>query len=140
MSCAARFIGSPVVVLRSVPYKMISSLRMNASPDLIANNEEEIHNCDVIEISLDDLATMRGHVNPTSKCALLKACIVLLIDDVIAALSQGGGIEVACCSALPAGSGMGGSSVLASVVIQALAALLERECTADDLVYLVLRY
>jgi galactokinase/mevalonate kinase-like predicted kinase len=81
---------------------------------------------------------MRGHVNPTSKCALLRACVVLLIDDVIAALSQGGGIEIACCSALPAGSGMGGSSVLASVVIQALASLLERDCSSEDLVYLVI--
>lgn len=58
MRCAARFIGSPVVVLRSVPYKMIASLRLNSSPDLIANHEEEIHDCDVVEITLDELSTM----------------------------------------------------------------------------------
>ena len=50
----------------------------------------------------------------------------------------GGGIEVVCVSALPAGSGMGGSSILAATVLKSVATLLGLPCSNTALIYQVL--
>ena len=49
----------------------------------------------------------------------------------------GGGLEVACISDLPAGSGMGGSSIVAAVVVQSLVDLLSINVNKDNLIDLV---
>jgi fucokinase len=48
-----------------------------------------------------------------------------------------GGIEICCISDLPSGSGMGGSSVLAAVIIRSISDLLDLGVTNESLVYLV---
>jgi fucokinase len=69
-------------------------------------------------------------------CALLKASLVVLgfstltkengsFEEVIEAI--GGGFEVSSFSGLPAGSGMGGSSILAAVALSAISKLWNRE-------------
>lgn len=47
------------------------------------------------------------------------------------------GIEICCISDLPSGSGMGGSSVIAAVIIRSISDLLELRVTEENLVYLV---
>jgi hypothetical protein len=97
--------------------------------------------------------------DPTAPCALLKAVLLVLgvvdvdVDAAAAPTAPGGeaalatqlaaacggpgrGIEVACCSALPAGSGMGGSSIVAAAALAAVAALLGRRLSREALVYL----
>lgn len=49
----------------------------------------------------------------------------------------GGGIEIACVSRLPAGSGMGGSSILAAAVLKSLGDALHMKVSAESLMYLV---
>ena len=49
----------------------------------------------------------------------------------------GGGLEVACVSRLPAGSGMGGSSVLAAAVLRSVGEALGLPTADNDLLYLV---
>lgn len=50
----------------------------------------------------------------------------------------GGGLELRCVSDLPAGSGMGGSSVLAATILKSLSQLLGMESsTPRELIYLV---
>ncbi len=48
-----------------------------------------------------------------------------------------GGLEIHCVSDLPAGSGMGGSSVLAATILKSLSQLLGMESTPRELIYLV---
>ncbi len=95
----------------------------------------------------------------TRPCALLKACVIALgvvqlprkqsigEDDELSTLpvqlaerlgGPGTGLEVACCSALPAGSGMGGSSILAATCLRALQALLGAPHDPAALVHSVL--
>ena len=47
------------------------------------------------------------------------------------------GIEICCISDVPSGSGMGGSSVLAAVIIRSLSDLLKLHVSNENLVYLV---
>lgn len=49
----------------------------------------------------------------------------------------GFGLEISICSLLPAGSGMGGSSILAAAVLQALSSALSSQLSLEALVYLV---
>lgn len=49
----------------------------------------------------------------------------------------GGGIHISCVSDLPAGSGMGGSSILAAAALHSLSALLGLSTSLDALVSLV---
>jgi len=50
---------------------------------------------------------------------------------------MGCGLVIETCSLLPAGSGMGGSSILAATVLQSLASTLAFPLSNDTLVYLV---
>jgi galactokinase/mevalonate kinase-like predicted kinase len=45
--------------------------------------------------------------------------------------SHEAGVEICSFSALPAGSGMGGSSILAAVIIQAVLELMNRCCSLE---------
>lgn len=49
----------------------------------------------------------------------------------------GRGLSVACFSNLPAGSGMGGSSILAATILQCVATLIGTKLSNDSLVHLV---
>ena len=99
------------------------------------------------------------NISPTTKCGLLKAVLVVLnvvkpmslnhhqhtsttmlsLSDLTERLlsAYGGGIDIACTSSLPAGSGMGGSSILAAAVLKSVSGLLGLSCEESDLVYLV---
>lgn len=74
-----------------------------------------------------------------SICALLKASLVVLglvnpnSDDPILT----GGLEIVCLSNLPTGSGMGGSSILAATVLQAIATALHSQLSNELVIYLV---
>lgn len=71
-------------------------------------------------------------------CALLKAAAVAL--GINTEVLSCGGMEVACLSNLPAGSGMGGSSILASAVVQAMnKCMWGRPLEANELIYRVLQ-
>lgn len=83
-----------------------------------------------------------------SPCALLKACLLALgflpsHRDGSVTLSEwlreklGCGIQISCFSDLPAGSGMGGSSILAAAILQSVATLLGKPLSNNSLVYLV---
>jgi galactokinase/mevalonate kinase-like predicted kinase len=50
---------------------------------------------------------------------------------------DGRGIEIACCSDLPAGSGMGGSSVVAAAALRAVAHLFGISVSQEELTHLV---
>lgn len=47
------------------------------------------------------------------------------------------GLEIACISDLPAGSGMGGSSILAAAVLQSISSAVGKVLTHDHLINLV---
>jgi galactokinase/mevalonate kinase-like predicted kinase len=47
------------------------------------------------------------------------------------------GFAVACFSDLPAGSGMGGSSILAATILKSVGSLVNIELTHEALIYLV---
>mmetsp|Transcript_9953 Transcript_9953/g.15009 ORF Transcript_9953/g.15009 Transcript_9953/m.15009 type:complete len:1065 (-) Transcript_9953:76-3270(-) len=96
----------------------------------------------------------RSETSVIPSCVLIKACIVVAkVVDVRLLKSEsntvsfehflrdsyGGGIEIATCSLIPSGSGVGGSSILAGVVLQSLIRLLNPSCeiTPDILVAMV---
>ena len=63
-----------------------------------------------------------------------------LSEHLAARLGVGKGLEIACLSDLPAGSGMGGSSILAAAVLQAVALVWGIGRLSDEaVVYLVLQ-
>lgn len=124
--CAARFIKSNCLILRS----------LTAIADMVDNGEEEI-------LDLEDCSVTVLEAGPHSKCALLKACVILLdlkkmVREHTKTLGpKFNGLEIASCSLLPAGSGMGGSSILAAVIIQSIYARLGKMIQLDYLSYLV---
>lgn len=164
ISCASRLIHEPVIRLRSLRIKSNSSNSsgsedssgdVNALNDVVSKRVAYEGDC-VDCTSVDSFADVS---NPHAAAALLKAVMIVLgvislpssdfnenskklkrseLSDQL--LSRfGGGIEIACVSALPAGSGMGGSSILAAAVLKSLATLLGLPCSNDTLIYQVLR-
>ncbi|HSD29530.1 MAG TPA: L-fucokinase [Vicinamibacteria bacterium] len=86
--------------------------------------------------------------DPVSAFALPKAALVLMgLDDATARTtalpdvldSQGGGLEITLLSAVPKGSGLGTSSVLAGVILAALARFFGRPLVSDELIRQVLQ-
>ena len=112
--CVARFTRQPVIVLRTY----------GRTSNGVALNEEIIcrENSD-----LDNLTKCDG---PNQPCVLIKAALITLgflnicTDegyDMVKVLSHiGSGFEISSFSGLPAGSGMGGSSILAAAVVSAI--------------------
>lgn len=118
VKCVTRLISRPAIVLHS--YKW--------SKDDNTGEEEHLEDCEVVCESLDCFR----NINNEEPCSLLKAVLLVLrVVDPQSAVSESlshrllrlfgsVGIEVACVSRLPAGSGMGGSSILAAAVLRSL--------------------
>jgi galactokinase/mevalonate kinase-like predicted kinase len=70
--------------------------------------------------------------------AFLMICFyrALSLEDFLGS-ALGGGIMVASYSNLPAGSGMGGSSILAATILKSIGSLLKLDLSNDRLIYLV---
>ena len=103
----------------------------------------------LVALGVVDIATHRYNFFHFD-CYLLFAVFILKIHplcqlsrDSGVSLSEylhnnlGGGISVTCVSDLPAGSGMGGSSILAAAALHSLSALLGLSTSRDALVSLV---
>jgi hypothetical protein len=143
---ACRVISEPVVRLKSMTVKteaftdnFLAKYRDNSS----RSSSGVLHGCGVgsgvfsIEemqcCSLDQVLDKINQAHLSPACVLLRAC--LLVSGVLALATAsecsaslgdslqslyGGGIELTSCSLIPSGSGMGGSSILAAVVLKAL--------------------
>lgn len=104
------------------------------------------YNFDEWILNIDSNGDSNLFLDPRSTCALLRACVSLLqVKNILRAQSfvrpgRYEGIEVACISKLPAGSGMGGSSILAACVIKAIASVLNITVSSEDLIYMVRSY
>eukprot|EP01038_Epipyxis_sp_PR26KG_P004331 gene4331-6132_t len=126
--CTARFISDPKIVLHSLRINAESNLKTEYLDDqLVIETVEECN--DVSDV--------------TAKACLLKA--VLIVLNIVSnnqaetnlkeslRMKYGGGIEIACVSDLPAGSGMGGSSILAAAVLRCVGQLLNmKNCITND--------
>ncbi|KAH9251833.1 hypothetical protein BASA81_010276 [Batrachochytrium salamandrivorans] len=67
---------------------------------------------------LTNALSFADHADPTSPCALLK-CVLLALFPLSSLFTLGFGLEVCVWSDLPAGSGLGGSSILAACALLA---------------------
>ena len=147
IQAAARFISEPVIIIHSLklpPSSDIHQIRGMADSDAVIEYEGDT----LTYTSFDDFTNLTDTSSPG---ALIKAALVALGVVDIAAASTGGdlasmllsnykhGIEVCCISALPAGSGLGGSSIIAAALLQCLSELLQLPYTRESLIYLVLR-
>lgn len=136
VTCASCFIEKPVIVLRP--------LRLDSCNNIV----DEPVTC----ATFHDFKDYRDVVN--SSCALLKSVLLVLnvvplsavLDSSGASLSEyllsryNGGVEVACISTLPAGSGCGGSSIVAAAILKSVGNLIQlSEATTanENLIYLV---
>ena len=100
------------------------------------------------EVLLDVRTPISLPLRPSDRCSLILACLVALgwphrhASDkeerkACPLLPPGCGIEVISCSSLPAGSGMGGSSVIAAAVLSAMGKCLSLDVRHDRLIDLV---
>lgn len=136
VTCVARFIEEPVVKLHP--------LRTDSCQNIVG----ELTLCR----SFVDFKDYCNVVN--SSCALLMSVLLVLnVVPLSAVLANDGGhlneylvsrygkgIEVACISTLPAGSGCGGSSIVAAVILKSVGSLIqlsEAMTTNENLIYLV---
>lgn len=122
LTCSVKFIDESIIVLRSE----------NIESPSIEN---------IVIIDLCDDCVVQLEAGPHSNCALLKACVILLdlkcwiksyTEDM-----QEKGLQITTNSLLPTGSGMGGSSVLAAVIIQAIVTRMGKTLSLENLHYLV---
>lgn len=154
LSSACRFIERPVIILRS--YRILNKQEPDRKRLKVFDGSSSSTNqttavpmfdfeCDTVELShRNDLADVEDSLKP---CALLKAVFIVLglfnkdVEHFEGILIQRycGGIEVGCVSALPAGSGMGGSSILAATVLASVSQLLSLPTSKEQLVYQVLQ-
>jgi hypothetical protein len=141
--CEVRFTNELFISLKAVK----ENLKINASTP-------RFEVCD--ECKITSLIGFKDASNPSAHCSLIKAALITLgITDLIDKHSRtlgitdtenfdlvlkelfGAGIEIVGISSLPAGSGMGGSSILAAAVLAAVGALFGLDMTPESLVYLV---
>ena len=177
ISCAARIIDSPVIILRSLRINRTGS---NMVPSSTTQNDHGgnieikrvyVGDDDSESVVCSSWESFSDVSNPAASCALLKAVLIVLrvvrlpqpgMDNRIEAVKHetfterlyricGGGtkatatsdsllaagLEIACCSDLPTGSGMGGSSILASAALTAVSHVLGMRLSRESLVYLV---
>ena len=147
IQCAARFISEPVIIIHSLKRPSsndIQHIRGMADSKAVVNYEGDTVTC----TSFDDFTNLTDTSSPG---ALIKAALVALgvVDIDVASASDDfasmlvsqykHGFEVSCVSALPAGSGLGGSSIIAAAVLQCLSELLQLPYTRESLIHLVLR-
>src|SRR5207247_710521 len=97
-------------------------------------------------VVLDRGEQLRDYASPGRWDALPRACLWLTLAAVEARgelpawlRTFGGGIELTVSSALPQGSGLGGSSILAATILACLAKLTGQTATREDLVARTLR-
>jgi fucokinase len=129
---------------------------------LIRTESRALENCELIsssEVRIQCLDDLNDYNNPRSECALLKCALIYLgltTTEEIAeyptrciqpylnkfcqrgALELDAGLEVVSVSKLPAGSGMGGSSVLAGCILSAVARCIGVTLDEDKLIHAVL--
>ena len=99
-------------------------------------NSTEFEEESAICTSIDDLYSpsiyLRSENSIPPSCVLIRACIVISnlfsphtmsLENQLSKLCDGG-LQIISCSLIPSGSGMGGSSILAAVIIKALYYLL----------------
>jgi fucokinase len=146
VSCCSRFIREPVVKLSVV----ILDKQGHTLDEKVAD-----------AFRIGETVTCRDHqefcgLAPTTPCGLLRAVLVVLgvVDAQVGTAPMhdltesgtlshrllrqfGGGLEVACMSALPAGSGMGGSSILAACILKSVSELIGVPSSNEALVYQV---
>eukprot|EP01133_Synstelium_polycarpum_P008962 gene8962-10510_t len=118
--------------------------RRTTSPTIVFH-VESMDSDAVICTEFSDLA---DYSRPMAPAALLKACFLLLgvVDTVTrpviplaTQLTEIGGLEITSTSALPTGSGLGTSSILASALLAAMAHVYGRRYEEPDLVHAVLK-
>jgi fucokinase len=132
--CASRFLkDDPVLVLRA--FREIH--RKKSGIETVG---------DVVILRSDDDAN--DVADPRQPCSLLKAAFIALgivssatvdalpLNDRLLQRYRGG-IEVACISYLPVGSGLGGSSIVAAAVLQSICTLIGRSMSREELIDLV---
>ena len=136
VTCVSRFIEEPVIKLH--PLRLDSCDNIVDEPAICTSFADFKDYCNVVN----------------SSCALLKSVLLVLnVVPLSAVLGNddrhfveylmsryGGGMEVACISTLPAGSGCGGSSIVAAVILQSVGKLMqlsEATTTNENLIYLV---
>ena len=158
--CCARGISRPLLVLHMLQVQGQREENKHYDSSSSSSSTSAVRLCGPkVEVSTwEDLEDV---TQPHAVGALLKACLLAMqvIErptptstpsvSVSASTSRvetleqqlltryGGGIELACISTLPAGSGMGGSSILAAAIITSLSALLDRVQSEEQLVYCV---
>lgn len=92
--------------------------------------EEESAICTTIDDLFSPSVYLRSENSIPPSCVLIRSCIVIsniflsnglqTLEDQLKILCNNGGLEIISCSLIPSGSGMGGSSILAAVIIKAL--------------------
>jgi fucokinase len=134
ISCASRVIVKPIITLHS--------LKPVLPKDDIQGGKFGYEGSTVDCINQDDILDAS---NLASSCALLKAVLIVLEvvnkDNLHQSLMTrfGGGLEIAIVSTLPAGSGLGGSSILAASALISVSTLLGLNCSPDKVMYQVLQ-
>ena len=141
----ARYIDEPTFYLKSIK---------ETHNRLTGKSEHNIfERCTICKLCDFDDAS-----DPSASCGLLKAALIALgVKDVISsylfnfdstsnAMNQniislfgGRGLEIVCISGLPAGSGMGGSSVLAAAILKATSELLGVSLSPKSIIFLTSR-
>jgi fucokinase len=100
------------------------------------------------EIAIESLIDMSDFNQPSAPGALFKCTLIAMdfikLDSELTFQEQvyqvfKGGLIVTSDSALPAGSGLGGSSILAATLVGALARASGRDYTLDTIVHIVLK-
>lgn len=102
--------------------------------------EEESTICTLIDDLYSPSIYLRSENTSPPRCVLIRACIVIsnifsfdgtTLQDQLSKFCNGG-LEIVSCSLIPSGSGMGGSSILAAVIIKALYHLLYPNFILDE--------
>ncbi len=113
--CSARLIDIPII-------KLYSMKRRDEDKEVTVSGHVLAHYSD-----FEDMQTPNQNM-----CSLLMACVCVAFGlhpsdshetDTLAqklTATLGGGLEIACMSTLPAGSGMGGSSILAAAILRCI--------------------
>ncbi|CAM9708713.1 unnamed protein product [Chrysoparadoxa australica] len=111
----------------------------------------EASGVEVSSVRVASHADMEGFSDPSSPCCLLKACAVYLglvsVDpgtdppeqQLLRTMGGAGGLSVTSNSALPMGSGMGVSSILAGAVLDVMARAMGRPLDSSSLIHAVLQ-
>jgi hypothetical protein len=104
--------------------------------------EEELAVCSHLhDLQAPGLYLRSSEALSPPSCILLRACLViakifsfdsgLTLQEQLAQLGLGG-IKIVSCSRIPSGSGMGGSSILAAVILKSLYHLLDPQHTLSE--------